>query len=78
MDRTLIEAYESVLNPNNATDHIRCILPLINIMLTVSPATAECEIGFSLINGLKTQNRTSNETRQFKEFNENQSCLSRV
>ena len=59
MDRTLIEAYESVLNPNNATDHIRRILPLINIMLTLSPTTAECERGFSLMNGLKTQNRTS-------------------
>ena len=61
MDRTLIEAYESGLNPNNATDHIRCIhvLSLINNMLTVSPTTAECERGFSLMNELKTQYRTS-------------------
>ena len=47
------------MSPNNATDHISCILPLVNIMLTISPSTAECERGFSLMNGLKTQNRTS-------------------
>ena len=57
-DRPLLEAYESILSPSNSTDHISCLFPLINIMLTLSPTTAECERGFSLMNGLKTQNRT--------------------
>ena len=75
-DRTLLEAYERILSRNNATDHISCLLPLINIiMLTVSPTTAECERDFSLINCLKTHNGTVSLMRikidgpEFEHFN---------
>ncbi|KAG1659359.1 Protein TAPT1 [Nymphon striatum] len=56
--RTLSEAYESVL-ADNQNDSLTAILPIINIMLTISPSTAQCERGFSAMNGLKTQYRTS-------------------
>ncbi|KAG1684938.1 Zinc transporter Slc39a7 [Nymphon striatum] len=52
------EAYESVL-ADNQNDSLTAILPIINIMLTISPSTAQCERGFSAMNGLKTQYRTS-------------------
>ncbi|KAG1674320.1 Nuclear pore complex protein Nup205 [Nymphon striatum] len=44
---------------DNAANHLTAILPIINIMLTISPSTAQCERGFSAMNGLKTQYRTS-------------------
>ncbi|KAG1676405.1 Arf-GAP with Rho-GAP domain, ANK repeat and PH domain-containing protein 3 [Nymphon striatum] len=58
LNRTLSEAYESVL-ADNQNDSLTAILPIINIMLTISPSTAQCERGFSAMNGLKTQYRTS-------------------
>ncbi|KAG1656718.1 DNA polymerase delta subunit 3 [Nymphon striatum] len=44
---------------DNQNDSLTAILPIINIMLTISPSTAQCERGFSAMNGLKTQYRTS-------------------
>ncbi|KAG1670861.1 Proliferating cell nuclear antigen [Nymphon striatum] len=58
LNRTLSEAYESVL-ADNQNDSLTAILPIINVMLTISPSTAQCERGFSAMNGLKTQYRTS-------------------
>ena len=60
LNRPLLSVYEALLalseNDNGA---FRSMLPLIKIMLTVSPSTAECERGFSAMNSLKTQSRTS-------------------
>ena len=58
LNRTLAEAYESVL-ADRQNDQIGCILPIVNIKRTLSPSTAQCERGFSAMNGLKTQSRTS-------------------
>ncbi|KAG1659261.1 Calcium-binding mitochondrial carrier protein SCaMC-2-B [Nymphon striatum] len=57
-DHAMVKAYESVL-ADNQNDSLTAILPIINIMLTISPSTAQCERGFSAMNGLKTQYRTS-------------------
>ena len=56
------EEHENALNQwldYNDKDCIKYILPLVNIMLTISPSTAECERGFSTMNRVKTQGRTS-------------------
>lgn len=56
--RSLVTAYESILVDKDA-EHLAHILPLVTIMLTISPTTAECERGFSQLNQVKTQLRTS-------------------
>ena len=40
-------------------ENVQHILPLVNIMLTISPSTAECERGFSAMNKIKIESRTS-------------------
>ncbi|MES9884373.1 MAG: hAT transposon family protein [Sedimenticola sp.] len=58
VNRPVVDAYESVLG-NQDVDHLKNILPLVKIMLTISPTTAECERGFSKMNQIKTDSRTS-------------------
>ena len=58
INRPVVDAYESIMG-NQDVDHLKHILPLVSIMLTISPTTAECERGFSQMNQVKTQLRTS-------------------
>ena len=58
INRPMVDAYESIMG-NQDIDHLRHILPLVSIMLTISPTTAECERGFSQMNKVKTQLRIS-------------------
>ena len=53
-------AYERILglSYSNSVTHLKNILPLVTIMLTISPSTAECERGFSQTNRIKTDLRT--------------------
>ena len=57
---SVVDAYEQVLSTSHE-DHerIKYMLPLVRIMLTISPSTAECERGFSAMNRIKTQSKTS-------------------
>lgn len=59
-NRGTLEAYESLMGVGgDDKENIKHILPLVNIMLTISPSTAECERGFSAMNKIKTGSRTS-------------------
>lgn len=60
--QSVLGTYEHVMGlPEDSEEHqkIKSILPIINIMLSISPTTAECERGFSTMNMIKTQGRTS-------------------
>ena len=59
LNRSVIDAYESLIRNVADLDHLIHILPLVKIMLTISPSTAECERGFSQLNRIKTESRTS-------------------
>ena len=52
-------AYSRILAASDTLPHLKNILPLVSIMLTISPSTAECERGFSQANRIKTSLRTS-------------------
>ena len=58
INRPVVDTYESIMG-NQDIDHMRHILTLVSITLTISPTTAECERGFSQMNQVKTQLRTS-------------------
>ena len=49
----MVDAYEGIMG-NQDVDHLRHILPLVSIMLTISPTTAQCERGFSQMNQVNT------------------------
>ena len=57
----VIDAYETLVGLMNSAEvqHMKDIMILILIMLTISPTTAECERGFSSVNNIKTTARTS-------------------
>ena len=61
LNRAVIDAYETLVGNKNSAEvqHIKHIMVLILIMLTISPTTAECERGFSSVNCIKTSARTS-------------------
>ena len=61
LNRAVIDAYETLVGIMNSAEmqHIKHIMMLILIMLTISPTTAECERGFSSVNNIKTTARTS-------------------
>lgn len=60
LKRPVLPTYESVLGlDEDDQSAFSAMLPLVNIMLTISPSTAECERGFSAMNALKSQYRTS-------------------
>ena len=40
-------------------ENVKHILPLVNSMVTISPSTAVCERGFSAMNKIKIESRTS-------------------
>ena len=46
---------------NKDIDNMKNIPPIINIMLTLSPTTAECEKGFSHMNLIKKQSRINSK-----------------
>ena len=57
-NRNNLEAYESLMClEGQDKENVRHILPLVNIMLTISPSTAECERGFSAMNKIKIGSR---------------------
>ena len=59
-NRNTLEAYESLMClEGQDIENVKHILPLVNIMLTISPSTADCERGFSAMNKIKTESRTS-------------------
>ena len=58
INRPVVDTYESNMG-NQDVDHLRHILPLVSITLTIYPTTAECKRGFSQMNQVKTQLRTS-------------------
>lgn len=60
--RSILETYETVMGSDPSCEEfksIQNIIPIVNVMLTISPSTAECERGFSTMNRIKTQSRTS-------------------
>ena len=61
LHRAVIDAYETFVGLMNSAEvqHMKHIMILILIMLTISPTTAECERGFSSVNNIKTTARTS-------------------
>ena len=58
LHHAVIDAYETLVGLMNSAEmqHMKHIMILILIMLTISPTTAECERGF---NNIKTTARTS-------------------
>ena len=54
---TVLKGYENMLGSPDS-NHIKNISLLVQIMLTISPSTAECERGFSQMNLIKTERRT--------------------
>ena len=61
LHRAVIDAYETLVGLMNSAEvqHMKHIMILNLIMLTISPTTAECERGFSSVNNIKTTARTS-------------------
>ncbi|XP_067654440.1 zinc finger protein 862-like [Haliotis asinina] len=60
VNQSLIDAYEFlVCSGPDRESNLTNIFPLVNIMLTVSPSTADCESSFSRMNRLKTNLKTS-------------------
>ena len=57
--RAVIDAYETLVGLMNSSEvqHMKHIMILVLIMLTISPTTAER--GFSSVNNIKTTARTS-------------------
>ena len=55
---TVAEGYERMLKSAD-TQHLQNIKVLVKIMLSISPTTAECERGFSKMNIIKSEKRTS-------------------
>ena len=59
LNRPVVDAYESLIGNKENVQHLKHVLVLLIIMLTISPTTAECERGFSLVNNIKSNIRTS-------------------
>ena len=61
LHRAVIDAYETLVGLMNFAEvqHMKHIMSLILIMLTISPTTAERERGFSSVKNIKTTARTS-------------------
>lgn len=53
----LFDVYSELLG--SAAEEVKNILVLVNIMVTISPSTAECERQFSAMNNIKTALRSS-------------------
>ena len=56
---TISDQMSTLVMNSTEVQHMKHIMILILIMLTISPTTAECERGFRSVNNIKTTARTS-------------------